>query len=112
MRAVTVVSLLLLSIPRTMSSVPFVISDFKTHTGKVSVSHLRDHIEHSGYEYLDRPNLNGPPVNVSIQMGLYSLRNVDKKSFTFNLAFSCIATWNDDRLSTNESFTIVAKVSP
>ena len=75
-----------------------------------SVSDLKDYLQETGYQLLDRPSLNGGPVNVSIQLGLYSLRNVDKKSFTFNLAFSCIAAWNDERLSKNKSYEIVGKV--
>ena len=39
------------------------------------------------------------PVNVSILVGLLSLREVDKKSYTFKLRVNNLMAWYDNRLS-------------
>ena len=47
---------------------------------------LLKHLRSIEYDPMDRPNINGSALNVSVQFGIYSIRNIDKKSFTYSLA--------------------------
>ena len=51
------------------------------------------------YDTIDRPNINESALNVNIQFLLYSIRNIDKKSFTYSLAIGTHLWWVDERLS-------------
>eukprot|EP00112_Aurelia_sp_Birch-Aquarium-sp1_P002757 Seg1305.7 transcript_id=Seg1305.7/GoldUCD/mRNA.D3Y31 product="Glycine receptor subunit alpha-3" protein_id=Seg1305.7/GoldUCD/D3Y31 len=50
------------------------------------------------YDKRMRPNANGPPVNVSIQIGIVSLGPFNAKTFSFEVDMYLRHWWNDPRL--------------
>ena len=62
-------------------------------------SELQKYLRGIEYDPMDRPNINGSALNVSVQFGIYSIRNIDKKSFTYSLSISTILSWLDERLT-------------
>ena len=60
---------------------------------------VQKHLRSIEYDPMDRPNINGSALNVTVQFLLYSIRNINKKSFTYNLAVATRLLWVDERLT-------------
>ena len=58
---------------------------------------LQKHLRSIEYDPMDRPNVNGSALNVSVQFIFYSIRHIDKKSFTYSLALAYELFWVDER---------------
>ena len=63
----------------------------------ITNNEVHEYLDTIKYNPMDRPNTNGSPINVSVQLGLFLIRNVDKNSFTYNVAMAIRLWWLDHR---------------
>ena len=59
---------------------------------------ILEYIRDTKYNRMVRPNTGDSADDITVTLELYSIRNIDKKSFTYNLHFSLILQWEDKRL--------------
>ena len=93
----------------TLTTILIIISNFDSTTSKEqerSYTYLIEYLQNTSYVKEDRPHLNGPSENISVNFHILTLRNVDHNTFTYKLAIDFHITWTDPRVP-NGTFKII-----
>ena len=64
------------------------------------------------YEPHERPNATGKGVNITIQVGIYSIREIDTKNLMYKLTCAVRVQWTDNRLTGQFNHSLIHSDNP